>query len=165
MLTLMALFFGAGGSALISVTFQNSLLQEKRAAQESYRMILNTLQVVNSMDSWSDEKDISETLEQLSAQDAFGAALQLHSETKTLYSKGPAAAHFVNLTGQTDTTHLACTIFSTPEAYYYLQLSGSFYIDKDIYYLDAAYNISSIYETRRQQQEIYQYIFIILLAA
>ena len=68
MLTLMALFFGAGGSALISVTFQNSLLQEKRAAQESYRMILNTLQVVNSMDSWSDEKDISETLEQLSAQ-------------------------------------------------------------------------------------------------
>lgn len=165
MLTLMALFFGAGGSALISVTFQNSLLQEKRAAQESYRMILNTLQVVNSMDEWTDEKDISKTLEQLSAQDAFGAALQLHSKTKILYSKGAAAAHFVNLTGQTDTTHLACTIFSTPEAFYYLQLSGSFYIDKDIYYLDAAYNISPVYEARRQQQEMYQHIFMILLAA
>ena len=165
MLALMALLYSAGGSTLISVTFQNSLLQEKRAAKESYRTILNTLQVVNSLDDWNDEKDISKTLEQLSAQDAFGAALQLHSQTETLYSKGTLAAHFVNLTGQIDTTHLACTIFSTPEAYYYLQLSGSFYIEKDIYYLDAAYDISSIYQARRQQQEIYQKIFLILSAA
>lgn len=165
MLILMALFFGAGGSTLISVTFQNSLLQEKKAAQESYRMILNTLQIVNSMDDWTNEKDISQTLEQLSAQDAFGAALQLHSQTETLYSRGTVAAHFVDLTDQIDTTHLACTIFSTPEAFYYLQLSGSFYIDRDIYYLDAAYDISSVYEARRQQLDIYQHIFIILLAA
>ena len=50
MISLMALFFGAGSSALISTTFQTSLQQEKRAAQESYHMILNTLQVVNNMD-------------------------------------------------------------------------------------------------------------------
>lgn len=94
MITLMALFFGAGGSALISITFQTSLQQEKTAAQESYRMILNTLQIVNNMDEWTDEKDISKILEQLSAQDAFGAALQLHSQTETLYSKGTVVAHF-----------------------------------------------------------------------
>ena len=47
MIILMALFFGAGSSALISITFQASLDQEKNAAQESYCMILNTLQVVN----------------------------------------------------------------------------------------------------------------------
>ena len=66
MILLMALFFAAGGSALISVTFHTSLQQEKASAHESYRMILNTLQIVNSMDEWTDEKDISKILEQLS---------------------------------------------------------------------------------------------------
>ncbi len=60
MITLMALCFGAGGSALISITFHTSLQQEKIAAQESYRMILNTLQVVNNIGKWTDEKDISQ---------------------------------------------------------------------------------------------------------
>lgn len=164
-ITLMALFFGAGSSALISITFHNSLRQEKLAAQESYRMILNTLQVINRMDEWTDEKDISKILEQLSTQDAFWAALQLHSQTKTLYSQGSAAKHFLNLSDQIDTAHLASTIFSIPDALYYLQLSGSFYVGKEIYYLDAAYDISSVYKARTQQQEIYQHIFVILITA
>ena len=71
MIILMALFFGAGGSALISTTFYTSLQQEKKTAHESYRMILNTLQIVNNMDEWTDEKDITKILEQLSAQYAF----------------------------------------------------------------------------------------------
>lgn len=165
MITLISLFFGAGGSALISSTFQTSLQQEKTAAQESYRMILNTLQIVNNMDEWTDEKDISKILEQLSAQDAFGAALQLHSQTETLYSKGTVAAHFKNLSEQTDVSHLACTIFSAPDFHYYLQLSGSFFVGREVYYLDAAYDITSIYETRSKQQELYQQIFIILVLA
>ena len=165
MITLMALFFGAGGSALISITFQTSLQQEKTAAQESYRRILNTLQIVNNMDEWTDEKDISKILEQLSAQDAFGAALQLHSQTETLYSKGTVVAHFRNLSEQIDTSHLACTVFSAPDSRHYLQLSGSFFVGREIYYLDAAYDISSIYEARTSQQNLYQQIFIILLLA
>lgn len=165
MITLMALCFGAGGSALISITFHTSLQQEKTAAQESYRMILNTLQVVNNMGKWTDEKDISQILEQLSAQDAFGAALQLHSQTETLYSKGTIAAHFKNLSDHMDTSHLACTIFSAPDYHYYLQLSGSFFVGKKAYYLDAAYDISSIYEARTRQQDLYQQIFVILIVA
>ncbi len=165
MISLMALFFGAGSSALISTTFQTSLQQEKRAAQESYHMILNTLQVVNNMDQWTDEKDLPKILEQLSTQGSFWAALQLRSEKEILYSAGSAAAHFLELADQIDTTHLACAIFSVPAASYYLQLSGSFYVGKEAYYLDAAYDISSVYNARMQQQDIYQQIFAILLAA
>lgn len=165
MIILMALFFGAGSSALISITFQTSLQQEKLSAQQSYQMILNTLQVVNSMDGWTEEKDIPKILDQISSQGAFWAALQLHSQSKILYSKGDATVHFTQLADHIDTTHLACTVFSVPETSHYLQLSGSFYVGKEAYYLDVAYDISSIYEARRQQQEIYQQIFIILLAA
>lgn len=165
MISLMALFFGAGSSALISTTFQTSLQQEKLAAQESYHMILNTLQVVNNMDQWKDEKDLSKILEQLSTQGSFWAALQLRSQKEILYTAGSAAAHFLELADQIDTTHLACAIFSVPAASYYLQLSGSFYVGKEAYYLDAAYDISSVYNARRQQQDIYQQVFAILLAA
>lgn len=165
MISLMALFFSVGGSALISITFRNSLQQEKAAAQESYRMILNTLQIVNSMDEWTDEKDITKILEQLATQESFGAALQLHSQTESLYSKGTVVAHFKNLWDQTDTTHLACALFSVPDAHYYLQLSGAFFVGRKTYYLDVAYDISSIYETRTQQQDLYQQIFLILIAA
>lgn len=165
MITLMALFFGAGGSALISINFHTSLQQEKTAAQESYRMILNTLQIINNMEKWTDEKDISRILEQLSAQDAFSAALQLHSQTETLYSRGMITAHLKNLSDQTDMSHLACTIFSAPDLHHYLQLSGSFFVGREVYYLDAAYDISSVYEARDSQQELYQQIFLILITA
>ncbi len=171
MITLMSLLFGAGSSALISITFETSLRQEKIAAQKSYRMILNTLQVVNRMEEWTDEKDISKILKQLSAQGSYWAALRLYTQatqTGSVYSEGTMAAHFIDLTGKIDTTHLACTIISAPDganASYYLQLSSSFSVDHTVYYLDAAYDITSIYDARRWQQELYQNIFAILLAA
>lgn len=165
MITLMSLLFGAGGSALTSITFQTSLQQEKLAAQQSYRMILNTLQVVNSMDDWKDEKQIPKILKQLSTQGSYWAALQLHTKAESLYSEGGAAAYFIKLYDQIDTTHLACAVITTPDAHYYLQLSGSFSVDKTVYYLDAAYDITSIFDARKQQQDIYMQIFAILLSA
>lgn len=165
MIILMALFFGAGSSALISITFQASLDQEKNAAQESYCMILNTLQVVNGMEHWTEKTDISKILDQLSGQNVSWSALRLHSKKKTLYSKGDAAEYFTNLNDKIDPNHLACTIVTMPEQSHYLQLSGSFYVGKQLYYLDAAYNIDSIYEVRGRLQNIYQQIFLILLLA
>ena len=165
MIILMALFFGAGSSALISITFQASFEQEKKAAQESYCMILNTLQVVNNMEHWTEKTDISKILEQLSGQNVTWSALKLHSKKKTLYSKGDAAKYFTNLNSKIDPKHLACTIITVSEKSHYLQLSGSFYVGKQLYYLDAAYNINSIYEVRKQLQDIYQQIFSIMLIA
>ncbi len=165
MIILMALLFGTGSSALISISFQHSLQQEKQSALESYRMILNTLQVVNSMGQWTEDKDISKILEQLSSQGTFWAALQLHTESESLYSQGAAVPHFVDLSSQIDTTHLASTIFTISDTVCYLQLSGSFSVEKTVFYLDIAYDISSIYEERMEQQHIYRQIFIILLAA
>lgn len=165
MMIVMSLLFGAGSSALISISFQNSLRQEKQAAQASYRMILNTLQVVNRMDEWTEEEDISKILEQLSSQGTFWAALKLRSKDAVLYSDGTAAADFIDLAGQIDNTHLASTFFSTSETAHYFQLSGCFSVGKSVFYLDVAHDISSIYQSRLQQQNAYQRIFTILLAA
>lgn len=165
MIILMALFFSAGSSALISITFQASLEQEKAAAKESYRMILNTLQVVNGMERWTEKTDISNIFEQLSGQNASWSALKLYSKKKTFYSKGDAVNFFLSLNQKVDPNRLACAIITAPEDSHYLQLSGCFYVGKQLYYLDAAYHIDSIYEVRGQLQDIYQQIFSILLIA
>ena len=50
MLCLMSVLFGAGGSALILISFQNSLEGEIATAENSYRMLLYTLQVAGGTD-------------------------------------------------------------------------------------------------------------------
>lgn len=52
MLAVLAALFGAGGSLLISESFEDSLEREKTAALGDYRMAWGTLQIVNSMDTY-----------------------------------------------------------------------------------------------------------------
>ena len=59
MVSLLALFYGIGGTLMISISFQSALEQEKENAHNSYGMILNTLQVVNQMGTWNSNQDIS----------------------------------------------------------------------------------------------------------
>lgn len=162
MISLMSVLFGAGSSALISHSFQNALNQEEKSAKESYSMILNTLQIVNNVEDWSTEKDISDILEQLSSQSSW-AAIQLYSEDKTLYSEGNTATSFLDLSEQTDSTHCAYTVLFLPENTYYLQLSGAFYMGEQLLHLDIAYDISAIYATRSIQQRTYIWVFLLLL--
>ena len=51
MLAVLAVLFGAGGSLLISESFEDSLEREKAAALGGYRMAWGTLQIVNGMDA------------------------------------------------------------------------------------------------------------------
>lgn len=164
MIILMALCFGAGSSAMISISFQNSLRQEQQSARESYRMILNTLQVVSNMEPLTQKNDISKILEAISSQGTFWAALWLHSNADTLYAQGDAAPYFIDLSGSADQTHLAGTVFSISDTAYYFQLSGSFSVGKTIFFLDIAYDISSIYEARMLQQHTYRQVFLVLLS-
>lgn len=165
MISLMSVLFGAGGSALISFSFQDALHQEEKSAKESYSMILNTLQIVNNMENWSTEQDVSQVLEQLSSQGASWSAIHLFSEDTSFYSQGEIVSSLQDLTAHTDSTHCAYTVLSLPDSAYYLQVSGSFSIGNTVLYLDVAYDISSIYATREQQLRTFIWIFLILISA
>ena len=45
MISLMAILFAIGGTALIYNSFENSMAREISSAQKSYDMILNTLKI------------------------------------------------------------------------------------------------------------------------
>lgn len=47
MISMLAIFYGIGGTVLISGSFRSALEREKEGARDSYQMILDTLQVLN----------------------------------------------------------------------------------------------------------------------
>lgn len=83
MICLMAVLFSAGGTMLISKSFEDSLEQEIQTDLNSYRMVLNTLLVINESSDWSSEKDISNILEQLSAQNSSQAGVRFYQKEST----------------------------------------------------------------------------------
>lgn len=168
MVSLLALFYGIGGTLMISISFQSALEQEKENAHNSYRMILNTLQVVNQMGTWNSNQDISDVLEQLSGQDNSNwDAIRLlsTSEAEVLYRDGRVTPYFQDVFPELDSEHCLMTQFSDDSQKQFLQLSSYVQVGNQQLRLDVAYNISSIYESRKIQETIYYRIYFIMLAA
>ena len=68
MVCLVSLLFGAGSCALISFSFQNALEREQAAARSAYALLVRTLQLVETVEVWSQPQDVVQVLQQLSAQ-------------------------------------------------------------------------------------------------
>lgn len=164
MVSLLALFYGIGGTLLISRSFHSALEREKESARNSYQMILDTLQVVNQMDSWSSESTVSDILGQLSRQNhSAWDALRLMSDTTILYRNGSMVPFFQDKSRELEPGHCLISHFSDEAQNQYLQISGYVQVGKEQLILDMAYDITSIYETRNIQQEIYYRVYMILL--
>lgn len=164
MILLLSLLFSVGGSALISISFHSSLQREKTSAQESYRILLSTLQVVNQAGAWSNSRDISKLLEQLSQQSSTTwSALKLFTPSEIIYQQGAAANSFADLHEQTDTEHCVLTAFTDENQTRHLLITGAFRFGPKTFYLATSYDISPIYEVRSQQQSTYNKIFVILI--
>ena len=65
MLCLVSIIFGVGSSALIHISFQNGLEQERNSAENSYRLLMYTLQMSGEMEIFSEAEDIQDTLRQI----------------------------------------------------------------------------------------------------
>ena len=81
MVCLVSLLFGAGSCALISFSFQNALEREQAAARSAYALLVRTLQLVETVEVWSQPQDVVQVLQQLSAQgNKSWSALSLETE-------------------------------------------------------------------------------------
>lgn len=164
MVSLLALFYGIGGTILISLSFQSALEREKETSRNSYQMILDTLQVANQIDSWSSKNNVSDILGELSRQNSSSwDALRLASETNVLYRSGKMESFFQDMSRELEPGHCVITQFSDDEQNQYLQISGYVQVGEEDLVLDMAYDITSIYENRKAQQDIYYRIYVILL--
>ena len=90
MVCLVSLLFGAGSCALISFSFQNALEREQAAARSAYALLVRTLQLVETVEVWSQPQDVVQVLQQLSAQgNKSWSALSLETEQEFLSARTP----------------------------------------------------------------------------
>lgn len=164
MVCLVSLLFGVGSCALISLSFQTALAREEAAARASYDLLFRTLQMVESVEVWSGPQDAAQAIAQLSAQgNQSWAALSLESDQKTFLTQGTIPEGFWDLSGLVDPSHYAQSAFSY-QGRHYLQLSGQLEVQGEPLLLNVAYDISSVYQTRQQQQQAHGRIFLLLFA-
>ena len=164
MVCLVSLLFGVGSCALISLSFQTALAREEAAARASYDLLFRTLQMVESVEVWSGPQDAAQAIAQLSAQgNQSWAALSLETDQKTFLTQGTIPEGFLDLSGLVDPSHYAQSAFSY-QGRHYLQLSGQLEVQGEPLLLNVAYDISSVYQTRQQQQQAHGRIFLLLFA-
>lgn len=162
MISLIAILFAIGSTALIYSTFENSMAQEISSAQKSYNMVLNTLKIVNNTSTWDSADDICDTVKQISSQNESFCAIRLSSKDEVIYSSGEVISLYQDLSSYTDSTHVSYIVISNNNKHF-LQLCGTFNIGTSPMYLDVAYDITSVYVMRQEQQQTYIRIFCILI--
>lgn len=182
MLCLMSVLFGAGGSALILISFQNSLEGEIATAENSYRMLLYTLQVAGGTDLFAGTENMRNALRQMTGQKgAYWDAVLLASGDEVVYRQGEAAEGETAeewLSGKESmgavkeqpsteeeegTGNCWVTFLRAGNGERYLRISGGFSIGAQTLSLDTVHDISELYENRARQQNAYRFIFLLTM--
>lgn len=163
MLCLMSVLFGAGGSALILISFQNSLEGEIVTAENSYRMLLYTLQVAGGTDLFAGTENMRNALRQMTGQKgAYWDAVLLASGDEVVYRQGKAAEEWLSAE-EDETGNCRVTFLRTENGARYLRISGGFSIGAQTLSLDTVHDISDLYENRARQQNAYRLIFLLTM--
>jgi signal transduction histidine kinase len=166
MVCLLAVLYGAGGSALLSLSFESALAREQRSAKGAYRQLLSTVALTEELGAWRSNRRLSDLLAELSPQNGTAwAALTLTDESgAVLYTQGDAAADFVADVAPADGAHGTCAYFSDAAGRRYLQLTGCFSVGAQRNTLAIAWDITHLYAERRQLLTAYWAIFAGMIA-
>ena len=163
MLCLMSVLFWAGGSALILISFQNSLEGEIATAENSYRMLLYTLQVAGGTDLFAGTENMRNALRQMTGQKgAYWDAVLLASGDEVVYRQGKAAEEWLSAE-EDETGNCRVTFLRAGNGERYLRISGGFSIGAQTLSLDTVHDISELYENRARQQNAYRFIFLLTM--
>ncbi len=156
--------FGIGGTMLITVSFSNNLRQEEQTAVDSYQTVLNMLSVVNTVSSQTYYGNVVDVLEQL--EDNGGGnwdGLSLTVDDNVMYASSNLTQFIQDVRSSEVADRFQLLIFSA-EDINFLQVSGFLEAGDMTLYLDSIYDITSIYESRYDQQRIYRYVFVVIIA-
>ena len=156
MVWLLTLSYGVGGVLLIRQNFQSSLAQIKKTDEQSYEMILQSVQLVNIVDIQQDLSSINNTLEKLSKQEGL-VGVKLMKGGTVLYQSGENAVEY-----ETENSFESYTFSRNGKNYY--QIRGNVTTDARPLILIIMYDITSVYEARELQVRTYHQILVLLIA-
>lgn len=151
---LIALTFSAGGTILISVSFQNSLETETQAALNDFQGIQNTLFLLNSMGSQTGFDNLREALDSMAEQKVGRwQALCLKTGDHTIYqSRGELLMGYALPALSTS----QCSYIRLDDSYGQgLLAQSTIAAGSEKLVLTARFDFSSLYRTRESQNRIY----------
>lgn len=155
MVWLLTLSYGVGGVFLIRQNFKSTLSQIKKNNEESYEMILQSVQLVNFVDIQQDFSSISNTLEKMNTSDSI-VGIKLMKGDTVLYQTGETITDYDSL------EEFESLMFSRDARYFY-QISGSVNTDNTPLRLIILYDITPVYAARDEQVRTYHQIFLLMI--
>ena len=155
MVWLLTLSYGVGGVLLIRQNFQSSLTQIETNAEESYEMILKSIQLVNFVDIQQDLSNISNTLETMNTSESL-AGMSLKRGDKVLYQSGETIE-------EVESSTAFISLLFTRENRHLYQISGEIKTNGKPLVLTVVYDITSVYQARDDQIKTYHQVLAALL--
>lgn len=159
---LIALSFGIGGTMMITTSFNASLKKETQAALNSFESIQNTLYLLNSLGEQTDYESLSGALSQMREQNVgVWQSLTLTCGEDLIYRDGDLAEMPFDLphpsAEQCSYIPVADRLGSG------LLVRSIITAGEESLELTARFDMSSVYETREAQQQLYLIIYIIVV--
>lgn len=148
--------FGFGGMLLIQYSYQASIKQEKRAARNSYEMILRMLKEINEMDDTYQNQTFASVLKRLNWQGLLrdSSVRLLKEQHGEVQWKQPLYYNRKNdnfrRSNGFSTKQGKAVVFQNKNKVYY-QITSKISYGKETMVFQGAYDISEVYATRHQQ--------------
>ena len=159
---LIALSFGIGGTLMITTSFNASLEKETQAALHSFETVQNTLFLLNSLGEQTDYDSLGSALSQMREQNTgLWQALTLVSGENLIFRDGDLTEkEFALPLPSAD----QCSFAPVADSYGSGLLVKSLIAAGDeTMELTARFDLSTVYETRAAQQNLYLIIYIIVV--
>ena len=160
--------FGLGGMLLIENSYRASLKQEKKAARNSYEMVLRMLKEINEMSDTYQNQTFESILKRLNGQGMLkGCSVRLLKEKNGIVKwKEPIYLNrknedFKKSSGYS--TKKGTTLIFQKDHKIFYQITSRISYGKEMMVFQGAYDISETYQTRHEQLVSFRKIVLIIL--
>lgn len=161
MIGLMSALFGAGGSLLLSVSFERALDRERNEFYSVYQMVSGTLQIIGGINGNLLYEDIADAIVKMPGQDeGLWEMIRFTQGGHTIYESGDTSLSAPGNIPDEGTCAVRMRRNNGKEVFY---LSGILKTEENNVRLDMAKNVSGLFDEREDWQMIYQGVFVIMV--
>lgn len=158
---LIAVAFSLGGTILITASFNNSLETETEAALDSFETIQNTLYLLNSMSEQTSFDNLKEALARMAEQGVGGwQGLLLKADDHIIYRNRTETMEGYLLPAMTTS---ASYIYVSDDYGDGLLVLSTMAAGERMLSLQARFDLSDVYDTRKLQQQFYILAYIVVV--
>jgi len=162
MISMIAFIFGIGGTFLLYSSFQSSINREKISAIKSFDMVIHTFSLLSQETTWTTASEISKDFGKIVEQNDLFTAISLHKGKELIYKSSNFVSNMEEMDDKADYGNVAYKIIRS-ENNRYIQLCSVIKAENVDLYIDALYDVTNVYEQRKELQRLYIVVFLFVV--